>query len=135
MLCCDHLGLGLGSKSPVSEEVSQVVTGVACEAFVKAGNCFFAVHAFGYCAGGHVVECHFVSLSLLLMTLVYRTRHDRASSNTTFSKLFFRRFVRFRNDHLSSGAEESRTPVLNGSREGFAAESKPSGPTPKYKLG
>ena len=31
-------------------------------------------------------------------------------------------------DVCNCGAEESRTPVLDGSREGFAAESKPSGP-------
>jgi hypothetical protein len=135
VLCRNHFGLGLCSESPVGEEVSQVVTGVACEAFVKAGNCFFAVHAFGYCAGGHVVECHFVSLSWLLMTLVYRTRHDRASPNTTFFKLFFCRFVRLKPDQMPSGAEESRTPVLDSSCEGFAAKSKPSGPSPKYKLG
>ena len=81
MLFSDFVCLCWCGEVPVNQVVGEVVAGVAAEAFVQSADCVIAVEAFGYCAGCHFFECHFVSLSLwLLMTLVYRTRHSERKS-------------------------------------------------------
>ena len=62
-------------------------------------------------------------------------RHDPRSLSTmrTSGVCFFRRFVRFRNDHLSSGAAGNRNPVLTESLARVLSQSNPSCPSSKYK--